>query len=145
MMKRKHNREDIISRGQEVLRERGYNNTGVDQILKATDLPKGSFYNFFNSKEDFAREVLNIYVSNQYEFISARLKDKSQPPLSRLSNFYKSMIEFNEGENCAKGCLLANMTQELAGISENISEDTDRHYNWITNLISDFIAQSSDF
>ena len=54
----KHNIEDIIDKGSELFRKKGYNNVGINEILKECDIPKGSFYNFFETKEEFAEKVL---------------------------------------------------------------------------------------
>ena len=43
----KHDKEDILAVGYDVLRKNGYHNVGINQILKEAGVPKGSFYNFF--------------------------------------------------------------------------------------------------
>ena len=60
----KHQAEDIINTGMELIRTKGYHNVGINEILKASNIPKGSFYNFFESKEDFARQVVAYYGKN---------------------------------------------------------------------------------
>ena len=54
---------------------------------------------------------------------------------------YRSMIEFNREEQCEKGCLLANVTNEMGGLSEKISEDSDRHFKLITGLLAKCINE----
>ncbi|MEM7513995.1 MAG: TetR/AcrR family transcriptional regulator, partial [Bacteroidota bacterium] len=65
----KHQAEDIINTGMELIRTKGYHNVGINEILKASNIPKGSFYNFFDSKEDFAKKALNSYGSSSLEMI----------------------------------------------------------------------------
>jgi TetR/AcrR family transcriptional repressor of nem operon len=38
----------------------GFNGCGVQDITAAAEIPKGSFYNYFASKEDFA-QILEEY------------------------------------------------------------------------------------
>ena len=57
----KHNIEDIIEKGTELFRKKGYNNVGINEILNTCDIPKGSFYNFFETKEEFATKVIDNY------------------------------------------------------------------------------------
>ncbi|OUS39938.1 TetR family transcriptional regulator, partial [Oleispira antarctica] len=44
-------REALIEAGIEQLSRHGYHGTGIKQILDEVSVPKGSFYNFFASKE----------------------------------------------------------------------------------------------
>ena len=96
-MQKKHNKEEIIEVGQELFRKRGFNNTGVDYILKTSGTPKGSFYNFFKSKEEFGVEVLKHYTDRQYNYFKELLENFSFTPLTRLKAFYNALIKGNSG------------------------------------------------
>ena len=50
-MTRLNVREQILSAGLSTLRRKGFNATSVEDITEAADVPKGSFYNHFESKE----------------------------------------------------------------------------------------------
>ena len=110
-MKRKHDINDILEKGVELIRSQGFNNTGIDDILKESGIPKGSFYNFFKSKEDFGIKAMQQYTSQQAEWVKSILTDQTKTPFQRLEYFYKRLIEGNREENCRKGCLVGNMTQ----------------------------------
>ena len=75
------NKEDILAKGEILLRTQGYNKTGINEILKASGIPKGSFYNFFESKEDFGLQVLAYYSDGIIRFIKRLLQDKNPPKL----------------------------------------------------------------
>ena len=45
----------------ELLTERGFQITGIDEILKRVGVPKGSFYHYFKSKDDFGHAVIDNY------------------------------------------------------------------------------------
>ena len=49
----------IIAEGAKIIQKNGFNNTGILDVLRAADVPKGSFYFYFKSKEDFGLEVIN--------------------------------------------------------------------------------------
>ena len=51
---RNDKRDLILSKGAQVMTRRGYHGTGVQEIVQAAGIPKGSFYHYFASKEDFA-------------------------------------------------------------------------------------------
>ncbi|HEX8874632.1 MAG TPA: TetR/AcrR family transcriptional regulator, partial [Nitrosospira sp.] len=60
--KKEFNRENLLNEGVVLLREQGYHGTGLQEILDAVNIPKGSFYNYFDSKEDFGAEVIQHYT-----------------------------------------------------------------------------------
>ncbi|HKB16750.1 MAG TPA: TetR/AcrR family transcriptional regulator, partial [Planctomycetota bacterium] len=46
-------RERILEAGAEAIAEKSYEGCGLAEILERADVPKGSFYHYFGSKEDF--------------------------------------------------------------------------------------------
>jgi TetR/AcrR family transcriptional repressor of nem operon len=140
-MRKKHNKEDILDAGIEILRTKGYNRTGIDDILRASNIPKGSFYNFFNTKEDYGIQVLRRYTDVQFEHINKFFKDESLSALDRLKNFYKWAIQGNIDEECKKGCLIGNITQEMGGQSDSLSFTADESLKKIVGLIINCIEE----
>ena len=57
----KYNRKDILKKGIDLMSQSGYHSIGVMEILKSMSIPKGSFYNFFDSKEAFIIEAIELY------------------------------------------------------------------------------------
>lgn len=131
----KHNIEDIISKGTELFRKRGYNNVGINEILKECDIPKGSFYNFFKTKEDFAEKVIDTYGVNSLKMIINALADNSASPLKRLKQFYSMLIEINEKDGFDAGCLVNNFSVEVGGFNSTISNATNKSFNmWVSEI-----------
>jgi len=54
-------RESLVRAGLVALTEKGFSATGIDEILKAVGVPKGSFYHYFDSKEAFGAELIDRY------------------------------------------------------------------------------------
>jgi TetR/AcrR family transcriptional regulator, transcriptional repressor for nem operon len=63
LMAIKSTRDHLIDTGLELMHRHGYNATGLIEILKAADVPKGSFHHHFGSKEDFAPPALERYTA----------------------------------------------------------------------------------
>ena len=82
-MAAKSTREHLIDVGLGLMHQNGYNATGLTDILKAADVPKGSFYHHFGSKEDFAAAALERYGMREREHAAAVLNDTRTPPLKR--------------------------------------------------------------
>ncbi len=60
--KKELNRENLLNQGVSMLMGQGYHGTGLQEILDAVNIPKGSFYNYFGSKENFGAEVIQHYI-----------------------------------------------------------------------------------
>lgn len=134
MNKKKLKKQEIIEKSIHVMFEKGYNGTGVKDLTDAAGIPKGSLYNYFKSKEDYAKEALYFYYNEMSKEIFNILADKDLKPLDRIKNFYGTMIEdFEDESNCNLGCFVGNLTQEMGGVSELLAE--------VTNKIHDEIAQ----
>ena len=63
-MLKNNKKQHIIETGMQVLKEKGFNGSGIAEIIKKANVPKGSFYYYFKSKEQFAVEVLEHYSKN---------------------------------------------------------------------------------
>lgn len=110
-------KQRLLDAGQAMLLEHGYNDLGVQALLEATDTPKGSFYHHFESKEDFALQVLDQYMRQVHAALDACLGDQSHPPLARVRRFFELVMQGYRREGYL-GCLLGGLGQELSGVSE---------------------------
>ena len=97
--------------------ERGYNDMGLQQLLAATAVPKGSFYHHFGSKEDFALAVLELYVANVHVQLDETLLDLDRPPLERVRRFFELTREAYASQGYL-GCFFGALGQELSGVNE---------------------------
>ena len=140
----KHNVEDIIDKGTELFRKKGYNNVGINEILKACDIPKGSFYNFFETKEDFAEKVIDKYGINSLKMISDALSDQSISPLNRLKQFYSMLINFNEKDGFDAGCLVNNLSIEVGGFIPGISKAAEQNFKLLVEEIAKCVKQGQE-
>ncbi len=131
----KHQAEDIINTGMELIRTKGYHNVGINEILKASNIPKGSFYNFFESKEDFARKALDSYGNSSLEMIKSFLRNKELSPVERLKSFYGYLIDANEQEGFIAGCLINTISMEVGGLSSVLAVSADQNFNvWLEEI-----------
>jgi TetR/AcrR family transcriptional repressor of nem operon len=132
----KHNIDEIVAIGSELIRKNGYHNVGINEILKACKIPKGSFYNFFETKEHFAREILNRYGVQSKKMIEGFLLDESLSPLNRLKSFYKMLIDSNETDEYAGGCLLNTLSNEVGRLNDGIAETANTNFQLWMDVIA---------
>jgi TetR/AcrR family transcriptional repressor of nem operon len=113
-------REEIVRKGAALIHAQGFKATGVQQVLDAAGIPKGSFYYYFKSKEDFGLAVIDHFTSNIGEVFSRCLNDEEIPPLKRLENLFIYFENVFEKTGCALGCPVGNLSLELADSSERL-------------------------
>ena len=85
-------RTALIGEGLRALLANGYDGVGLAAILGAAGVPKGSFYHFFRSKEDFAGAVLDAYEQHYIELRQSILGDVTQSPLARLRSYFATVF-----------------------------------------------------
>ena len=140
-MNLKHDKSAIIAQGQELFRERGYYATGVNEILKSCQISKGVFYNYFSTKEDYLLQSVAYYSGQMDAFVESFTTDQEKRPIERLRALYSALMEIAEAEDCQKGCLVYNLSFEVAGSNMAVAEVLDKHFErWVT-LVADCIEE----
>src|SRR5271156_3493588 len=104
----------LLEAGVRVMIEKGYNNTGIQEVLEATGVPKGSFYYYFDSKEDFGVQIIDYFDMNYSEHLRQFLENKKLTPLERLRAYCEEGRHLLENNQCRKGCLVGNLSQEMS-------------------------------
>ncbi|MEX1305998.1 MAG: TetR family transcriptional regulator C-terminal domain-containing protein [Rhodovibrionaceae bacterium] len=109
-------KERMLDAGLSMLLRHGYNDLGIQVVLKETGVPKGSFYHHFASKEDFALQVIERYMDEVHAGLDVSLGDRTLPPLDRVRKFFELTRE-KYREDGYLGCMLGGLGQELSGVN----------------------------
>lgn len=107
----------IIEAGAKLIHQRGYNNTGLKDILKAANVPKGSFYFYFENKEAFGIEIVNFYREQFRGMVKGVLKDKNLSPIERLQSILNTFHAYFKAQGYTQGCPIGNLAQEMGDLS----------------------------
>lgn len=109
----------LIETGLSLLEQKGYNATGIQEIADIAGMPKGSFYNYFGSKEEFGVEIIRFYTETHIEQwkILLEAEDKGDSYLA-LSTVFVQLAAGYERADPKKGCLLGNLAGEISEASE---------------------------
>jgi TetR/AcrR family transcriptional regulator, transcriptional repressor for nem operon len=119
-MAAKTTREHLIDTGVGLMHQNGYNATGLADILKAADVPKGSFYHYFDSKVDFAEAVLERYGMREREHIAHSLNETTTPPLKRLRRYFNDLAKVYGQKGPIPGCMMGRFSLEIAADSPQL-------------------------
>src|SRR6267378_5694530 len=108
----------LVAAGTQLILEKGYHHTGIQDVLQPAGVPKGSFYYYFPSKEAFALEVIAAFAAAYLERLEQSLGETTQSPLTRLRRHLEQTLARFERRGCRGGCLIGNLSQELADQSD---------------------------
>ncbi|GAA3599906.1 TetR/AcrR family transcriptional regulator [Flavivirga amylovorans] len=135
----------LLEKGIEILWSKGYNGTSVNDIVKAADVPKGSFYFYFESKEDFAVKAIEKYFNGHFASSKVILEDRSIDPMKRLLDFYEFRASLLKGEmECKMGCMACNLASEMAEHNEKIRTAILVKEQTVLSLITSVIQEAQD-
>jgi TetR/AcrR family transcriptional repressor of nem operon len=139
-------RNRIIETGAEIIHRKGFNHTGIQEILNAAGVPKGSFYNYFKSKDDFGLQIIDYFSAHFKRIAKETLEDTTVSPLNRIYGFLTAFMEYFESQNYAGGCPIGNLAQEMGDLSpafrKKLSEAIDMMVDAYSRVLA--AAQKDD-
>jgi TetR/AcrR family transcriptional repressor of nem operon len=144
MNKRANKKEHILLSGLEVLRRQGYNGTGVKDIVDAAGVPKGSFYNYFDSKELFAIDALEAAAAQTMESNRSLLSVAGKTPMQQLVNYFEFHANQSSLDNFEIGCFFGNMCQEMSDNNPSIRGKVRQILKQITQRFEDQLEQAKE-
>ena len=115
------NRASLLAQGVTLLTQKGYHGTGLKEILDTVNIPKGSFYNYFGSKENFAAEAIQFYMAPFIQQLSNHLQTPDTDGLTAIQRYFDELITELEKSEFKGGCLLGNLMGEISDTSEVVS------------------------
>jgi TetR/AcrR family transcriptional regulator, transcriptional repressor for nem operon len=141
-MATKSTRDHLIDVGLELMHQHGYNATGLTEILKAADVPKGSFYHHFGSKEDFAAAALERYTTREAEHSAAVLSGSRIPPLKRLRRYFTDLLKFYGQKGAIPGCMMGRFSLEIAAANPQLRRQISASFAHWQHTIATVIRQA---
>jgi TetR/AcrR family transcriptional repressor of nem operon len=137
-------RNNLVQAGLRMIHAEGYAATGIQSIVEDADIPKGSFYNHFASKEAFGAEVIDAYSDRGQDTLRAFLCNADIAPLDRLEAYFDDRINAFRAANFIRGCLLGNFSVEVADHSALIREHLIKHFGAWSSFFENCIADAQE-
>lgn len=105
--------EQIIAKAREIFWKVGYEAASTEDLLKAMQIGKGSFYlSFKGGKKELFEKALTSHASNLVKTLNQRLLS-SDDPVAELREFFLDLATAPEDEKL-KGCFIANTLAEMS-------------------------------
>ncbi len=120
-------RHQLLATGRTMMQARGFTAVGLSELLGAAKVPKGSFYHYFKSKEQFGVELLHYYFDDYLQQLSNLLEQGSGDGRSRLLGYFRQWLSDASGADgqcdnsdgrCEVSCLVVKLSAEVADLSE---------------------------
>lgn len=137
----KHNREQILAKGIELMRRCGYNATGIQDILKACEIPKGSFYNFFASKEAFTIEAVRVYSAEGRKALQGVAAKENLGAVDKIRAFFQRMKGFYVSRRYQCSCLMGNLALEAAPGNPQLAREIRKQMASWKAIMKEFVKQ----
>jgi TetR/AcrR family transcriptional regulator, transcriptional repressor for nem operon len=135
-------RQKILQAGRSLVSQHGFGAVGLARILKESDVPKGSFYYYFPSKEAFGQALLADYVTDYLGRVDA-LSNGPGSAHDKLIAFWSAWLTHAEAEGIASQCLVVKLGAEVADLSEDMRQVLDAGVGALVDLIAALLVQGA--
>ncbi len=130
----------LLDTGMSLIRSESFSGIGINDVLKKSGVPRGSFYHYFKSKEAFGLEVAQYYHGLQIEGANQVLNDHTLTPIARLEAFFRGASEEFKTRNYADGCLMCNLSTELADTNDEFQKILQKHWAELSSEVAECLA-----
>ena len=143
-MAKQDTRHIILQNGAKIIHSKGFINTGLKDILEASGVPKGSFYFYFKSKEEFGQALVDYYYIMISSLFEKHLHDRTLPPIERFKGLIDNFCEIYKNLNFTSGCPIGNLSQEMSDLSEPIRKKLQDAYSKMRSSIRDCLIEAKE-
>ncbi len=137
-------KEKLIKAGIEAMLEKSYHSVGIKEILDSVGVAKGSFYNYFKSKEEFGIEVIDAFARDHAVVIQSFLEDRSKSPLRRLKDSFLCCLTYYPDKEYGNNCLIAKLSHEVITASPNMRAAIRNAFDMWQSLYARMIREAQN-
>lgn len=132
----------ILETGAQIIHLNGFHNTGIQEILDASGVPKGSFYHYFKSKEDFGLQLIDFFTDYFVSLCKGILDCNSKSPLQKINEILSWFIFFFKTKEYAYGCPIGNLSQEMGDLSPSFQHKLKRAMDCMVDVYAGLIQDA---
>ena len=141
-------RQHILETGHRIIAGKGFASVGLNEILTSAGVPKGSFYHYFESKEQYGQAllagILRSLPGRPQRTVRRRFRLWPRAPDALLATLARQPT----ATSCAEQkCLVVKLAGEVADLSEamriTLRDGTDQVVQRIARVIEAGVADGS--
>jgi len=114
---------------------------GLNELLKSASVPKGSFYHYFSSKEDFGCKLLEQYLLQYLTRLDEILNTDGHDVRARLMYYWSAWISTQTSGDARAQCLIVKVGAEISDVSDEMRGILEVGTRQIGARISQAIAE----
>ncbi|WP_426127765.1 TetR/AcrR family transcriptional regulator [Pseudomonas sp. DWP1b1] len=111
-------RQSILDTAQLIVGRKGFSAVGLNEILQTAEVPKGSFYHYFTSKDAFGVVLLDHYFDNYVHGMQQLFEQPGLTQHTKLMRYWQCWIDNQTGCTDAGKCLAVKLGAEVSDLSE---------------------------
>ncbi|ENO85853.1 MULTISPECIES: TetR/AcrR family transcriptional regulator [Thauera] len=111
-------RQHILCTGKHIIAAKGFSSVGLAELLQASEVPKGSFYHYFKSKELFGQALLEDYFTDYLAQLDTLLQAPGLSGRDRLLRYFEQWRTTQADDCCEQKCLVVKLSAEVSDLSE---------------------------
>ncbi|MFM9437358.1 TetR/AcrR family transcriptional regulator, transcriptional repressor for nem operon [Janthinobacterium sp. CG_23.3] len=133
-------RQHILDVARTLMTNKGYTAVGLAEVVATARVPKGSFYYYFKSKEEFGQALLEEYFSAYLSTVDSLLSTQGQTPVERLLNYFRYWSD-TQGTDLPDGkCLVVKLGPEVCDLSDDMRSILEQGTRGIVARIAGCVA-----
>lgn len=130
-------RAHILDVGYQLIAQKGFVGVGLAEILQQAGVPKGSFYHYFASKEQFGQVLIEHYFEDYVTRLTTLFGAHERPARERLMNYWQYLMDMQKADcDGAQQCLVVKLSAEVADLSEAMRTALLKGYRQVIALIA---------
>ena len=134
----------VLQEGAKIIHQKGFLNTGINEILDSASVPKGSFYFYFKNKEDFGLQLIDFFAPRFSSLAQKHLQSSETPYLKKMSVFFDDFQLFFESNHCKLGCPIGNLALEMGDLNEKFRKKLDTVMESMKHVVFEFLKGAQD-
>ncbi len=135
-------KEALLQEGMQQLAQNGYHGTGIKKVLDAVNVPKGSFYHYFDSKEAYVAHIIGEYNQKSTQFFDSIMAQPDTPAIDKLETIYQHLLKQYASADCQKGCLIGSLAAEIGHSFELCQQAMQQSVDNLQTRMSRLLTQA---
>jgi TetR/AcrR family transcriptional repressor of nem operon len=135
-------RDRILEFGAQAIADKSFNSCGLAEILRRAGVPKGSFYHYFGSKEDFGVALVEKACAEYVEFLRPIIGDRKQKAIERLRAVFEASRDECQATGASRQCLIPKLALETSQLSEPVHAAVKCAYAQWSAMIAQVIREA---
>ena len=139
---KKNTKIHILDVGAQIVHQKGFNATGIQEVLNAAEVPKGSFYFYFKSKEEFGLQLIDYFSNFLFSKMNELLNTENVAPLDKLRNYFEWFLAYFEQNSFTGGCPIGNLAQEMGDLNDSFREKLESVFDTMKTSITQCLEEA---